>query len=139
MIRPLADIGRWLEELVSLPPQVRFGVDQARQAGKTRTASELGPAAADAAGTGPGAPADVPAPGQPDRADQIDSVAALLYLHRCTWFPGLPGGRSAIWSCNGCMWESESTAAHERHLSELVVDMLRADARMSSATNKFRK
>lgn len=142
MIRPLADIGRWLEELVSPAPQVRFGVDQARQASKTRTASELGPAAADAAGTGPGAASTnprVPAPGRPDRIEQIDSTDELMKHHRCSWVPGNAGTTASVWSCTGCAWAGTSISAHERHQAELVVDMLRADARMSAATNKFQQ
>lgn len=140
MIRPLADIGRWIEGLVSPAPQVRFGVDQARHASATMTATDLGPAAADAAGAGPGAvsaePPAAPAPGHPDRADQVDSATQLLIHHRVG--AAELGSLDAL-ACHGCFWRGDDVDEHCAHQARLVVDMLRADARMSAATNKFRQ
>ncbi len=43
-------------------------------------------------------------------------------------------------SCNcGAEWPYGGPEHHSAHVADVVVNMLRADARMAAATNKFRK
>lgn len=126
--RALAEVGGWIEGLVSPAPQVRFGVANSQSSVS---------AAADAAGTGPEAVSTtrpVPASGRPDSVDQAESVRELILMHAQTY--ELP----FTISCNcGAQWHYGGPEDHSAHVADLVANQLRADARMALATNKFRK
>jgi hypothetical protein len=136
--RGLAEFGRWIEGLVAPAPQVQFGVDEAREAQQTHDADELmaffnlDPAAADAAGTGPGEASvpPTPSPGQPDPVDQADAVRLLIEDHYIT-------SVSCDTVCACGQWRGHH-ASHADHVADVVSNMLTADARMAAATNKFR-
>lgn len=134
---PFEQIGTWIESLVAPAPQVQFGVagavDEQEQAELDEIVVSV---AADAAGTGPGAPATVPAPGHPDQDAQVDSVTELLTHHRVVT---TESGSLDLLACHGCFWSGDHVDEHRAHQARLVVNMLRGDSRMSAASNKFRK
>ncbi|KAB7761795.1 hypothetical protein [Mycolicibacterium mucogenicum] len=146
--RALAQVGRWVESLVAPAPQVQFGIAGAVDEQKAREVNDLMAffgfptefqvpvsAAGVAAETSPEAvstvPPAVPASGHPDRDDQIAHVKKLIHDH--DFFVDEHGYATCVmkdWRGKPTQWAG--------HLAELVVDMLRADARMAAATNKFR-
>ena len=147
--RALSDVGRWIDGLISPAPQVQFGVAGAVDEQEAREVNEMMAsfgfpsefqvpvsAAADAVGTGPGAastPTRVPAPGRPDRDDQVRAVRLLIEEHYISVLSA--DGHVA---CHCDRWEGPA-CGHADHIADVVDNMLSADVRMSAATNRFQQ
>lgn len=134
MIRPLlAEVGRWIESLVSPPPSVLEGVAAAKldQSGYLHW-SEDRPAAVDAAGAGPEAVSTtprVPASGRPTVAGwSADPDRLLIESHYIAVMS--PDGYV---QCHCRKWEGQ-VCAHADHIADVVCEQ-----RISHFGNEFQK